>query len=187
VDGADPQRLTEGLSIVVMQFAPDGSLIYIYNEGRVPHVVRQPLEEGGGKVELLSADAVKRITDGLARFQPLLILPGAERMLISFMDAQARAGAYAIARLDGSEWTRLAMVGRQPWLAPDGQGIDVMQTNGGVDNIWRYPLDGSAPKQISSFTTDRLFGFGWSRDGKRLAVARGTTTSDVVLIRDAKQ
>jgi serine/threonine protein kinase/dipeptidyl aminopeptidase/acylaminoacyl peptidase len=187
VDGADPKRITEGLNVISVQFAPDGSLVYIYNEGRIPHVIRQSLKDGGAKVQLLAADAVKRISDGLARFQPLLILPGGERMFISFMDAQARAGRYAIARLDGSEWTRLAIVGRQPWLAPDGKGIDVMQTNGGVDNIWRYPLDGSAPKQVSTFTTDRLFGFGWSRDGKRLAVARGTTTADVVLIRDAKQ
>jgi len=185
VDGADPKRLTDGLSIVVVQFAPDGSLVYIYNEGRVPHVVRQPLEDGGGQVQLLSADAVKRITDGLARFQPLLILPGGERMLISFMDAEARASRYAIARLDGSEWTRLPMVGRQPRLAPDGKGIDVMQGRGGVDNIWRYPLDGSAAKQISTFASDRLFNFAWSRDGKRLAVARGTATADVVLIRSA--
>jgi len=51
-------------------------------------------------------------------------------------------------------------------------------------NIWRQPLDGSAPRQLTHFTSDRIFSFAWSRDGKRLAVSRGTVSGDVVLIRN---
>ncbi len=61
-----------------------------------------------------------------------------------------------------------------------------MKTSGGVSNIWRRPLDGGEPKQVTSFTSDRITAFAVSRDGKRLALARGTTTSDVVLIKDLK-
>jgi hypothetical protein len=46
------------------------------------------------------------------------------------------------------------------------------------------PLDGTPPKKIADFAPDRIFAFDWSRDGKHIAVARGTVTSDVVLIRD---
>ncbi len=55
---------------------------------------------------------------------------------------------------------------------------------GGISNIWSQPLDGGAPKQLTDFKTDRIFAFDWSRDGKQLAVSRGTVTSDVVLIKD---
>ena len=33
-----------------------------------------------------------------------------------------------------------------------------------------------------TFTSGRIFGFSWSRDGKQLFVAKGSETSDVVLI-----
>jgi serine/threonine protein kinase len=45
-------------------------------------------------------------------------------------------------------------------------------------------LDGEAPKQVTDFKTDQIFWFDFSRDGKQLALSRGTQTSDVILIRD---
>ena len=40
------------------------------------------------------------------------------------------------------------------------------------------------PKQLTNFKTDQIFWFDFSRDGKQLALSRGTQTSDVILIRD---
>jgi hypothetical protein len=37
---------------------------------------------------------------------------------------------------------------------------------------------------LTDFKTDQMFWFDFSRDGKQLALSRGTQTSDVVLIRD---
>jgi hypothetical protein len=45
-------------------------------------------------------------------------------------------------------------------------------------------LDGSPPRKLTDFKSDRIFSFGWSRDGKQLALARGTLTNDVILISD---
>jgi hypothetical protein len=39
---------------------------------------------------------------------------------------------------------------------------------------------------LTDFKTDQTFSFAWSRDGKLLALARGTQTSDVVMITDFK-
>ncbi|HEY0083212.1 MAG TPA: protein kinase [Pyrinomonadaceae bacterium] len=47
-------------------------------------------------------------------------------------------------------------------------------------------LDGGPPRQLTDFKTDQTFSFDWSRDGKLLALARGTQTSDVVMITDFK-
>jgi Tol biopolymer transport system component len=66
--------------------------------------------------------------------------------------------------------------------APDGQALDYALTRGGASNIWRQALAGGPPKQITNFKSDRIFFFAWSRDGKQLALERGNTPSDVVLI-----
>jgi hypothetical protein len=44
--------------------------------------------------------------------------------------------------------------------------------------------NGGDSKQITDFKTNRMFFFDWSRDGKQLAMARGSVTKDVVLIRN---
>ena len=66
--------------------------------------------------------------------------------------------------------------------APDGKALDYHLTRAGASNIWRQALAGGPPKQITNFKSDRIFSFDWSRDGKQLALARGSTSSDVILI-----
>ena len=67
---------------------------------------------------------------------------------------------------------------------PDGRAVNYIDTINGVSNIWSLPIDSSAPKQLTDFKTDQIFWFAFSRDGKQLALSRGTETSDVILIRD---
>lgn len=71
------------------------------------------------------------------------------------------------------------------WL-PDGRAIAYLETRDGVSNIWSQPLAGGQPKQLTNFKSDQIFSFDWSRDGRWLAAARGTITSDVVLINNLK-
>ena len=67
---------------------------------------------------------------------------------------------------------------------PDGRNLLYMDASAGVANIFLQPLSGGSPRPITTFTTDGLVGFGFalSRDGRQLALARGNSTSDVVLI-----
>jgi Tol biopolymer transport system component len=67
------------------------------------------------------------------------------------------------------------------WTA-DGRALSMVETRDGVDNIWNHPLSGEPPKQLTNFSSGQIFGFEWSLDGKQLAVARGSLSSDVVLI-----
>ena len=70
------------------------------------------------------------------------------------------------------------------WM-PDGRAINYIALNNGVSNIWRQPLDGSPPFQITKFDTGRIFNFAYSPDGKQLALSRGSLNSDVVLIKNS--
>jgi eukaryotic-like serine/threonine-protein kinase len=74
-----------------------------------------------------------------------------------------------------------AALKRLRWT-PDGSGLDYFLTNKGVGNIWRQPIPKGAPRQITKFTSGQIFSFDWSSDGKQLYVARGSNTSDIVLI-----
>lgn len=55
---------------------------------------------------------------------------------------------------------------------------------GGVGNLWSLPIDGGNPKQLTNFTSNQISNFAISRDGKRLALSRGFSNLDVVLIKD---
>ena len=67
---------------------------------------------------------------------------------------------------------------------PDGMAVAYIDNSNGPGQIWALPSTGGPARQLTNFTTDSIFWFDWSRDGKQLAVARGTQLSDVVLISD---
>jgi len=71
------------------------------------------------------------------------------------------------------------------WSA-DGKMLTYTEIRGGVENLWGQPIDGGAPRQLTTFGDSYLFSFDWARDGN-LVVSRGVLTSDVVLITDAGQ
>jgi serine/threonine protein kinase len=70
-------------------------------------------------------------------------------------------------------------------FTPDGQGIAYSVVDDqGVGNLWVQPLAGGPPKQLTDFKSDKIFDYAWSRDGKKLAISRGRTSRDVVLLTD---
>jgi Tol biopolymer transport system component/predicted Ser/Thr protein kinase len=67
--------------------------------------------------------------------------------------------------------------------SPDGKAIDYAVSRNGVENIWRQPVAGGAPKQITHFTSSQIFNHVWSTDGKLLAMVRGSRSADIVLLK----
>lgn len=78
----------------------------------------------------------------------------------------------------------------QVWLrgvtrwAPDGRAFTYLASQSGYFSVWSQPLDGGAPKKLTDFKGDEVWHWAWSRDGNQFAFTRGTTTNDVVMIRD---
>ncbi len=64
----------------------------------------------------------------------------------------------------------------------DGKALAYVDVRDGVSNIWAQPVAGGSPTQLTKFNSGSIFWFDWSRDGKHLALARGASISDVVLI-----
>lgn len=68
----------------------------------------------------------------------------------------------------------------------DNSALAYVVTQNGVSNIAVQPINGNKPKQLTNFKQERIFSFDYSRDGKQLAVSRGTIDNDVVLISNIK-
>jgi Tol biopolymer transport system component len=66
---------------------------------------------------------------------------------------------------------------------PSGRALEYIDFSG-YSNIYVQPLDGGPPKRLTDNKSSRIFNFDLSRDGKQLALVRGTITNDVVLISD---
>ncbi len=72
------------------------------------------------------------------------------------------------------------------WRMLDEQTLLYVQEKDEAENIWTRPLEGGMPKQLTRFSSERIFNFASSRDDKQFAVVRGTASSDIVLIKDFK-
>ena len=67
---------------------------------------------------------------------------------------------------------------------PDGQGVVYISAVGSIANLWRQPLDGSPPTQLTYFDKETIDIFDWDSEGRRIVLTRHTQQSDVVLLRD---
>ncbi|MBA2338955.1 MAG: hypothetical protein H0V88_01045 [Pyrinomonadaceae bacterium] len=70
--------------------------------------------------------------------------------------------------------------------SPDSRAVVYVDTRGDVSNLWRLPLDGGAPAQITDFKSDHINFFAYSRDGKQLALSRRNQTRDALMISEEK-
>jgi Tol biopolymer transport system component len=71
-------------------------------------------------------------------------------------------------------------------FTPDGKAVVYPIRDQGADNLWLQPLDGSRGKQLTNFKSEEIRDFHWSFDGSKLALIRGHTDSDVVLLQESK-
>jgi len=76
--------------------------------------------------------------------------------------------------------------GRSLGWSKDGRLVLSTITVSGVSNIWAQPVDGGLPRVLTNFKSDQIFDFDWSASDGSLVMARGTVSSDVVLISNAQ-
>ena len=171
-DGSNPARLTNGQVDYSPDCSPDGKwLVY----AATSFIYRLPIE-GGAPVQLannnfggsLLISPDRKLIHYLAEREP-----GTAAVIRQIIPAAGGAVLYKLPFIAGSLQSR--------W-SPDSRAIDYLLTRGGVTNLWRQPLAGGEPKQITNFTSGLMFSFAWFRDGKQLVMSRGTRSSDIVLI-----
>jgi len=111
------------------------------------------------------------------------------KMVACSLEAPGSPTRLAVLPIDGSSPAKIFDVkfnlpARMRWT-PDGRAVTYIGRQDGFDDIWSQPIDGGEPKRQTNFKSDKIFSFDWARDN-RLAISHGTSTSDVVLISNAK-
>ena len=64
----------------------------------------------------------------------------------------------------------------------DGQSLYYVITNKGVSNLLMQPIGSTSGTLVTNFNDLRIYGFDYDWKNKRLAVARGRSNDDVVLL-----
>ena len=67
-------------------------------------------------------------------------------------------------------------------LSRDGNGLTYVLHMGDVDNLWYESFAGGPPKQLTHFPSDHIYAYSFSRDGKKVAITRGNSKQDAVML-----
>lgn len=178
LDGSSQRQLTFGpQGEQNPRFSPDGRWItYRLSSGRATSW-RMPAE-GGEPVQ---------ITDKMSYSAG--ISPDGRFIAYLYQDENAPL-RIAVAPFEGGAPIKTFTFTSRPssqrlirWT-PDGRAIAFIDTVNDVWNIFAQPIDGGPPVRLTDFKDGRIFAFAWSRDGRQLAVSRGTNSADVVLIKN---
>ena len=179
--GGNLKQITSGTRDYRPQCSPDGKWVYFVSEHEEGKLSRVPIDGGPPQAisDVPATGTFDLSPDGkMAAFQTLEHLGEHKEKL-------------ALVSTEPGQPTRQVDFERGVFgllrFSPDGKAIVYPTRESGVDNLWWQPLDGSKGHAITDFKAEHLYDFRWSLDGKQLAVLRGHTDTDVVLIREQKQ
>jgi serine/threonine protein kinase/Tol biopolymer transport system component len=175
-DGSNPTRVTSGMGESYPECSSDGKWIAYIDTSKDSELWRISLE-GGQPVQLSQA-----LLNPLFRISP-------DGKRIAYLSAELHPHWIAIA-IDADSGHQVSStdapsVDDFSW-APDGHALDFVVTRDAVSNLLRQPLTGGPAKEITNFKSGRIFSAAWSPDGNQLALARGESGADVVLITGSK-
>ncbi len=185
-DGQNQKQLTFGQqpkeSAHSPALSPDAADVYFIKTGSGPSSIWKIPIEGGTAVQ------VSHLIDASAETF-LSISPDGKWIAFHYVSAKSEANSdeptvqIGLIPTDGREEL---MVFDLPMRRPgirwkDAGSFDFAAGSFNTSTLMRQRLDGSEPEKLIEFP-DRIFDFGWSIDGKDLAVARGRLQGDALLI-----
>jgi len=185
-DGSNPTRIADETFAAGPQCSSDGKwVVFVRGPSWTP--VKIPIT-GGKSPEVVAQDF--NYENGFGN--PLRISPDGKRIMYLASPPENPASPSAskpyqlkVISSDGGadlykfDWPASA---NAPRWAPAGDAVEYALTRNGVSNIWRQKLEGGPPRQITNFESGQIFEFDWSRDGRQLALTRGSESSDVIMI-----
>ncbi|MGA8151988.1 MAG: hypothetical protein WB952_13635 [Terriglobales bacterium] len=180
-DGTGLRQLTEGKIDQYPSCSPDAKTVY-YMDSTSRLYMKVPID--GGKPE--------PVVNVLAEFRGGLdVARDGKTILLGTYDFKAQRPAISLVSLDSGQIQQTLQYDSrhsgQLRFSPDGKGIVYPVREKGVDNLWLQPIAGGVGRQITNFSSLKIYSYQWSLDGKGLALVRGDSPSDLVLIQDAQK
>ncbi len=181
--GGSLKQLTHGKLDTYPVCSPDSRWVYYVDQQADGKLARAPID--GGASQVMAAGPVSGAgvsfdisSDGKQIVFPTLEHVGEHKEKLAVCPNRFGSGR--------DEGFRAFPVGTDLRISRDGKAVVYPARENGVDNLWWQPLDGSKGKALTSFKAEHIYDFHWSFDGKQLAIVRGHTESDVVLLRSAQ-
>jgi eukaryotic-like serine/threonine-protein kinase len=176
--GGNLKQLTSGKRDTLPLCSLDGRWAYYIEQGDEATLARVPIDGG-------TAQTVSKLPISDSQFD---VSPDCKWAAFATLEhAEGHKDVLVLVNTDSRETKKLDFEKLRFGLirfSQNGKAVIYPTRENGVDNLWLQPLDGSKGKQVTDFTSERIYDFHWSFDGKQLALVRGHTDSDVVLIRD---
>jgi Tol biopolymer transport system component len=180
-DGTGLRQLTQGRSDQRPACSRDAKTVF-YLDVVAQRYMKVPID--GGKPEMV-ADLLAEARGGMD------MAPDGRTMLLGTYDFKLQRPNISLLSTDSGQILRTLQYDSrhngQLRFSPDGKGIVYPIREKGVDNLWLQPLDGGAGRQVTNFTSLNIYSYQWSADGKNLALVRGDSPTDLVLIQDAQK
>jgi serine/threonine protein kinase/Tol biopolymer transport system component len=173
-DGSNPKQLTHGMDNNLPAVSRDGRwVIFTKTEGDGKNVLMRVPSQGG---------TASRLTDYYSWYP--FVSPDGKWIACGYLNEGFKMAILPFAGGHPAKVLPRLNTAETPFVwTPDGQAISFVNTVNGVGNIWEQPVAGGPPKAVTRFNSLGIFHFAWSRDG-RLALSRGTETTDAVLIKN---
>ncbi len=176
IDGTNLRQLTNGqYDHNTPDFSPDGAWVVYTKIGAEKGIWKVPID-GGDPVRLIEGNAGIPVVSPDGQTIAYLDSPEGHTPRVTVMPF---AGGPAIKTFDIPKTYTLR------WT-PDSREILFSKPEGGIANIWRQPLSGGKPTQVTRFNSDQILDFDLSRDGSQIALTHLRLDSDVMLIRDVR-
>ena len=175
LDGGNLKQLTPGGGAISPSLSPDSQwVVYVASNDGHDSLWKVSID-GGPPIQLCPKVVGRPIVspDGrwIAGYYPDGAANRTRVVVLPFAGGEPRV----IEELAPTEWTVMQ------W-SPDSRALTYIVTRQGVSNLWNQPIDGGPARPLTDFTTDQIFRFAWSIDGRRLAYERGQDLNDIVLI-----
>lgn len=180
-DGGDQVLLTaKGVDDANPDISPDSKwIVYSSFKAGKQGLWKMPIE-GGEPIQLTSVSTT----------EPNISPDG--RLIACFYRDEKQKWRIAVVPFEGGdlvntfEIPQTVEIDMTPKWTPDGRGITYIDNRGGLTNLWLLAYPAGTAKQVTDFKENSLHRREWTRDGKQVALVRGDSTNDVVMITNFK-
>ena len=174
-------QLSDGDDDLNPACSPDGKMVYYSSAQAGKRTInRVPIEGGHGSV-LVDLPAIS-----------VIVSPDGKWLGFPYTTGLTAAEYRQVSGIASAETGKLQYSFPRPprvpacRFAPTSDAVVCAVTENGGSNLWSYKFAGGLPQQVTFFRSDLIFDFAFSRDGRKLVLARGQEVSDVVLLTQKK-
>jgi serine/threonine protein kinase len=179
LQSGNPKLLTSGKVDKNAVCSPDGTyFLFTKLDNGKQLLMRMPLEGG----------EAKQIYPGIVQFAT--IAPDGKTVAVTALEGTGLNAKLAFQLIGPDGGPPTGTFHPSPYISgpvtfsADGRWLYYPVTQHGVANLVRQPLRGGDPVQVTNFNDLQIYGYSYDWENKKLAVTRGHTSSDAVLIKD---